>query len=395
MNNKLLAKAVQDYINANLNADVNQIALAKSPFEGISSSELATQITAKKKSEKKLPTWFNTENIYYPPVLSIEQTSSEITAQYKSKLVKGDTLIDITGGFGIDAYYFSKKTKVVTHCEINPELSAIAEHNAQALQANNIEFKAEDGIAYIQSTDKHFDTIYVDPARRAEKGKVFMLKDCTPDIVSNLDALSEKSTRIIIKTAPLLDISAGLSELKQVSEIHIVSVKNECKELLWVIDKGFDQDTKIVAITLNGGLEKNFSFYKSSTNGPVQFTDSLIPGDYLYEPDAALLKSGAFNLIGSTYNLLKLHPQTQLFTSAIVNKDFPGRIFKIEQILTTGDLKKLGNLKGNVIVRNYPAKPEDLVKKYKIKADQDQFLIFTKVANGENVVIKTSIIQYY
>jgi 16S rRNA G966 N2-methylase RsmD len=314
MNNKLLAKSVQDYISANLNADVNQIALAKSPFEGISSAELATQITAKKKSEKKLPTWFNTKNIYYPPVLSIEQTSSEITAQYKSKLVKGDTLIDITGGFGIDAYYFSKKIKAIMHCEINPELSAIAEHNAQALQANNIKFEAEDGIAYIQSTNKHFDTIYVDPARRAEKGKVFMLKDCTPDILSNLDALSEKSTRIIIKTAPLLDISAGLSELKQVSEIHIVSVKNECKELLWVIDKGFDQDTKIVAITLNGGLEKNFSFYKSSTNGPVQFTDSLIPGDYLYEPDAALLKSGAFNLIGSTYNLLNQHTPKQLFT---------------------------------------------------------------------------------
>jgi 16S rRNA G966 N2-methylase RsmD len=395
MNNKLLAKSVQDYINANLNADVNQIALAKSPFEGTTSAELATQITAKKKSEKKLPTWFNATDIYYPPVLSIEQTSSEITAQYKSKLAQGDTLIDITGGFGIDAYYFSKKVKTVTHCEINPDLSAIAKYNAQALQANNIEFRAEDGIAYLQNANTSFDTIYVDPARRAEKGKVFMLKDCTPNIVSDLDVLLEKSNRIIVKTAPILDISAGLSELKQVSEIHIVSVKNECKELLWVIDKDFNQDTKIVAVTLNNGIEKHFTFFRSSANGSVQFADVLPVGDYLYEPDAALLKSGAFNLIGSTYNLLKLHPQTQLFISAIVNKDFPGRIFKIEARLTTGDLKKLVNLKGNVIVRNYPAKPEDLVKKYKIKADQDQFLIFTKAANGENIIIKASIIQYY
>jgi 16S rRNA G966 N2-methylase RsmD len=395
MNNKLLAKSVQDYINANLNADVNQIALAKSPFEGTTSAELATQITAKKKSEKKLPTWFNATDIYYPPVLSIEQTSSEITAQYKSKLAQGDTLIDITGGFGIDAYYFSKKVKTVTHCEINPDLSAIAKYNAQALQANNIEFRAEDGIAYLQNANTSFDTIYVDPARRAEKGKVFMLKDCTPNIVSDLDVLLEKSNRIIVKTAPILDISAGLSELKQVSEIHIVSVKNECKELLWVIDKDFNQDTKIVAVTLNNGIEKHFTFFRSSANGSVQFADVLPVGDYLYEPDAALLKSGAFNLIGSTYNLLKLHPQTQLFISATVNKDFPGRIFKIEARLTTGDLKKLGNLKGNVIVRNYPAKPEDLVKKYKIKADQDQFLIFTKAANGENIIIKVSIIQYY
>ena len=395
MNNKLLAKAVQDYINANLNADVNQIALAKSPFEGIIAAELAIQITAKKKSEKKLPTWFNTQDIYYPPVLSIEQTSSEITAKYKSKLAKGSTLIDITGGFGIDSYYFSKKVKAVTHCEINPELSVIAQHNAQVLHATNIEFKAEDGIAYLQTSDASFDTIYVDPARRAEKGKVFMLKDCTPDIASNLDALLEKSSRIIVKTAPLLDISAGLSELKHVSEIHIVSVKNECKELLWIIDKAYNDDTKIIAVTLNNGIEKDFSFYRSSSNGSIQFIDHLNTGDYLYEPDAALLKSGAFNLIGTTYNLLKLHPQTQLFSSAIVNKDFPGRIFKIEAVLSTATLKKQENLKGNVIVRNYPAKPEDLVKKYKIKADQNQFLIFTKVGNGENIVVKASIIQYY
>ena len=395
MNNKLLAKAVQDYINANLNADVNQIALAKSPFEGITAAELATQITAKKKSEKKLPTWFNTRDIYYPPVLSIEQTSSEITAKYKSKLAKGNTLIDITGGFGIDSYYFSKNVKAVTHCEINPELSVIARHNMQALHATNIEFKAEDGIAYVMASDTSFNTIYVDPARRAEKGKVFMLKDCTPDIASNLDALLEKSSRIIVKTAPLLDISAGLSELKQVSEIHIVSVKNECKELLWIIDKGYNGDTKIIAVTLNNEIEKDFSFYRSSSNGSIQFIDNLSTGDYLYEPDAALLKSGAFNLIGTTYNLLKLHPQTQLFSSVTVNKDFPGRIFKIEAILSTATLKKQENLKGNVIVRNYPAKPEDLIKKYKIKADQNQFLIFTKVGNGENIVVKASIIQYY
>ncbi|GGG91331.1 THUMP-like domain-containing protein [Pedobacter zeae] len=395
MNDKLLAKAVQDYINANLNTDINQIALAKSPFEGITPAELATQIGAKKKSEKKLPTWFRTKNIYYPPVLSIEQTSSEVTARYKSKLAKGNTLIDITGGFGIDTYYFAQKVKKVIHCEINPELSAIAKNNAQVLGAKNIEFKVGDGIAYIQNNSSLFDTIYVDPARRAEKGKVFMLRDCTPDVVTNLEALLKKSSRVIIKTAPLLDISAGLAELNQVSEIQIISVKNECKELLWIIDKGFDKDTKITAVTLNNEVEKDFSFYRSEANGTIQFAESLHVGGYLYEPDAALLKSGAFNLIGLTYELIKLHTQTQLFTADFIKTDFPGRIFKIEAILSTGELKKEQNLRGNVIVRNYPAKPEDLVKKYKIKADQEQFLIFTRIASGENVILKASIIQYY
>lgn len=394
MNNNLLAPAVQAYIQKNLTADVNQIALAKSAFEGVTSAELATQITAKKKAEKKLPTWFKTADIYYPPVLSIEQTSSEITAKYKAKLAHGNSLIDVTGGFGIDTYYFSKSVVQVTHCEINNELSAIAAHNAKTLKANNIKFEATDGIAYLQNTGQHFDTIYVDPARRAEKGKVFMLKDCSPDVVSILDKLITKSARIIIKTAPLLDISAGLSELKQVSEIHIVSVKNECKELLWVIDRDFNQDTRIIAVTLNE-TEKDFSFYRSAMHTPVQFVTALLPSLYLYEPDAALLKSGAFNLIGSAYGLSKLHPQTQLYTSSEVNKDFPGRIFKIEEILTTAELKRAANLTGNVIVRNYPAKPEDLVKKYKIKANKNLFLIFAKVANGENVILKASIIQYY
>ncbi len=394
MNNNLLATAVQQYINANLSSDVNQIALAKSPFEGITSAELATQITAKKKSEKKLPTWFKTAEIYYPPVLSIEQTSSEITAKYKSKLAKGESLIDITGGFGVDSYYFSKQVANVTHCEINSELSAIAHYNARALNAHHINFEATDGINYLNASEKKFDTIYVDPARRAEKGKVFMLKDCTPDVVSIIDTLLEKAQRIIIKTAPLLDISAGLSELKQVSEIHILSVKNECKELLWVIDRVCNQDTQIIAVTLNE-TDKEFSFKKSSIQSPVHFSDKLHPSNYLYEPDAALLKSGAFNLIGLTYDLLKLHPQTQLYISPEINKAFPGRIFQLTEILTTTALKKAGNLTGNVIVRNYPAKPEDLVKKYKIKPDKDQFLIFTKVANGDNVIFKASIIQYY
>lgn len=394
MNNNLLAPAVQQYIDANLTADVNQIALAKSSFEGITSAELATQITAKKKSEKKLPTWFKTAGIYYPPVLSIEQTSSETTAKYKSKLAKGDSLIDITGGFGVDSYYFSKQVADVTHCEINTELSTIASHNAKALHVTNITFEATDGIDYLNTGDKQFDTIYVDPARRAEKGKVFMLKDCTPDVVSIIDTLLEKAQRIIIKTAPLLDLSAGLAELKQVSEIHIVSVKNECKELIWVIDRVPAQDTRIIAVTLNE-TEKVFSFKRSQIQSAVSFSEYLNTSDYLYEPDAALLKSGAFNLIGATYDLQKLHPQTQLYTAKKINNAFPGRVFQIEEIMNTASLKKAGNLTGNVIVRNYPAKPEDLVKKYKIKPAKEQFLIFTKVANGDNVILKASIVQYY
>ncbi|UKT65807.1 class I SAM-dependent methyltransferase [Pedobacter mucosus] len=394
MNKNLLDQAVQNYINASLSADINQIALAKSRFEGITSGELAEQITAKKKSEKKLPTWFNTPNIYYPPPLSIEQTSSEKTAKYKAKLVKGDSLIDLTGGFGVDSFYFAKETAEVIHCEINAELSAIVTYNYALLNAKNIQCYAENGIELIKNGVKQYGTVYIDPARRAEKGKVFMLKDCSPDVVSNLDTILEKTSRIIIKTAPLLDISAGLLELKFVSEIHIVSVKNECKEILWVIDKDFNGTLKIIASTLNE-IEKYFVFLKSEAEIPVDFIDNLAEQKYLYEPDVALLKSGAFNLIAKRYELKKLHPQTQLYASNNINRNFPGRIFEIKQIILPKDLKKKEGVIGNVIVRNYPAKPEELVKKYKIKSAKEDFLIFTKTLNENNVILRSQIVQYY
>ncbi|WP_443946918.1 THUMP-like domain-containing protein [Pedobacter sp. AW1-32] len=394
MNKNLLAKVVQDYICANIHADINQIALAKSPFEQVSPAELATQLLSKKKSEKKLPTWFNTENIYYPQTLSIEQTSSESTARYKSTLARGESLIDLTGGFGVDSFYFSKRIKSVLHCEINAALSEIAAYNAKILQACELEFYSGDGLDYLLRGHKTFDTIYIDPARRSEKGKVFMLKDCTPNVVENLDFLCASAARILIKTAPLLDIKLGLSELKNVSEIHIVSVKNECKELLWVIDRDYNGPVKIKAVTLND-IEKTFEFILDDESAEPTWTNDLLPGQFLYEPDAALLKSGGFNWIAERFALQKLHPQTHLYTSANVQVDFPGRIFEIEDVYFGAALKKARNLRGNVIVRNYPAKPEELVKKHKIESSKEEFLIFSKRYSGEHVAVRAKILQHY
>ncbi|WP_316798502.1 THUMP-like domain-containing protein [Pedobacter frigidisoli] len=394
MNTKILDEAVQKYLHTNQNADPNDVALAKSPFKDITAAELAGQIQARKKAEKKLPTWFNTKGMYFPSPLSIEQTSSEITAAYKAKLAMGASLIDVTGGFGVDAYYFSKKVAQVVHCEIDTSLSEIAEYNGLLLDTRNLDFKNTDGIGYIRSGTAVYDTIYVDPARRAEKGKVFMLKDCTPDIVDSLSELLTKTSRIIIKTAPLLDLSAGLSELKHVSQIHILSIKNECKELLWIIDNGYSGEVEIIVTTLNE-IEKCLVINKSNQNSKIKYVDDILPGEYLYEPDAALLKSGAFNFIGQHYELLKLHPQTQLYVSKNINESFPGRIFLVDEVLTTTELKKRKNIEGNVIVRNYPAKAEELVKKYKIKSSDLQFLIFTKILNGNNIVLIGSIKQHY
>ncbi|WP_285057562.1 class I SAM-dependent methyltransferase [Pedobacter ginsengisoli] len=399
MNKRITDSDVQEYINSHLTADVHKIAMAKSPFPDVSAADLAGQIAAKSKCMKKLPSWFRQKGIYYPSLLSVEQCSSEATAQYKSSLALTSPLIDLTGGFGVDSHYFAKSASAVTHCEINDDLSEIAAHNAGVFGQTNIQFLQGDGLGYLSATDQTFDTIYIDPARRSSSGKVFMLKDCTPDVVSNLDLMLSKAKRVIIKTAPLLDISAGLKELSNVAEIHILSVRNEVKELLWIIekDKPKDHQIKIAAVTLND-VVKQFSFYRND-NGDITKEDTSAPQistpPYLYEPDAALMKSGAFDLIGDKYNLTKLDRQTQLYFSEAINPTFPGRIFRISSFISAAALKKQKELTGNVIVRNYPDKAENLTKKYKIKPDREKFLIFTHSKSKGHLIIEAEIIQYY
>lgn len=393
MNDHILAREVQQYINNHLNDDVHKIAMAKSPFPEVNAKELAGQIAAKNKSVKKLPSWYHQEGIYYPPLLSVEQCSSESTAAYKASLVQGETLIDLTGGFGVDSLYFSKRLKSVVHCEINEELSGIAAHNAKALNQDNIQFLAGDGMAYLKDTKTPFDNIYIDPARRSQAGKVFMLKDCTPDVVTHLDLLLSHSRRLIIKTAPLLDISAGLKELKNVTEVHVVSVRNECKELIWILENREAEQLKIICTTLNDE-QKSFSFFKGEEDTAAEILAADLQ-QYLYEPDAALLKGGAFNLIASRYGLQKLHSQTQLYTSAHVLPEFPGRRFRINRLLPATELKKEKDLRGNVIARNYQDKAENLVKKYRIRPDNYRFLIFTQSKTEGYLIIDATIEQHY
>lgn len=392
MNQKILSAEVQAYINTHVNDDVNKIALSKPVFEGISTQELAGQIAAKQRCIHKLPTWYHQEGIYYPPLLSIEQCSSEPTATYKANLMVGKDLIDLTAGFGVDSFFFSKKAQKVVSCEIETELSGISAANAKVLGAENITCLAADGLEILQNDTQYFDTIYIDPARRSGSAKVFKLKDCTPDVTSHLNLFLEKAQRIIIKTAPLLDISAGINELQNVSEIHILSVKNECKELVWIIDKDAKNETKIVCATLNES-QKIFSFTLTDLQTKTEIATST-PAGYLYEPDVALLKSGAFNFIGHYFGLQKLHQDSQLYFSDELKSAFLGRIFKIESVLSLNAFKKEKNLIGNVIVRNFPERAENLVKKYKITSNNDDFILFTKTVEGF-IVIKAKIIQHY
>ena len=254
MNTEILKKEVQDFINQNLNTEVTKIILKASPFKSITSKELANQIAAKKKSEKKLSTWFNTPKIYFPKQISIEQTSSEQTANYKSSLISGDSIIDITGGFGVDCFYFAKHFKNVVHCELNEELSSIVAYNYKLLKVNNIEVKPINGLNYIKEKNTSFDWVYIDPSRRDDtKGKVFLLKDCLPNIPPKLDYLFSKTSNILIKVSPILDITSTIRELKFTKEIHVVSINNEVKELRSEL---YDGRTRLMQLKMESSIVK-------------------------------------------------------------------------------------------------------------------------------------------
>lgn len=387
MNKNILHPEVQSYINDNLKVNIEQFIFKGSPFKDISVQELANQVIAKQKSEKKLPTWFQTKNIYYPPKLSIEQTSSEITAEYKSKLVNGDSIIDITGGFGVDCYAFSKRFKKVVHCEINEELSEIVSYNYEQLEVSNIRTIATDGLEHLKNTSEKFDCIYIDPSRRNDtKGKVFLLSDCLPNVPENLDFLFEMSDTILVKNSPILDISSTINELKFVKEIHVVAVNNEVKELLFLLKK--EHKGLIETKTLNILKNKN-QYFGFKLGNDFKFEYSM-PLKYLYEPNSAILKSGGFNQIASQQKVNKLHQHSHLYTSEKLVKDFPGRIFEINNVFTYNKKKikkEITETKANITTRNFPKTVAQIRKETKLKDGGNSYLFFTTNINNELIVI--------
>ena len=367
----ILKHEIQAFINANVGKSISKLALQKNPFPEVNWITILNQIEAKTKAKDKLPNWFSAENIIYPSKISIEQTSSEKTASYKASVVSGDSLIDLTGGFGVDDYYFSKKIKNVAHCEINLELSAVVKHNFEQLNVPNITCYAGDSLDSLNTLNTKWDWIYIDPSRRNDaKGKVFLLKDCLPNVPENLDFYFNNSDAILIKTAPLLDISAGLSELQHVKAIHIIAVENEVKELLWELHASFFGNTTIKTINLTKDKSDTFDFI-------------------LNEPNSAIMKSGGFDEVGSFYNLNKLHKHSHLYTSADLIS-FPGRIFQIQNSFPYNktEMKSfLENTQANITTRNFPDSVESIRKKWKIKDGGNLYCFFTTDENNDKIVL--------
>lgn len=390
MNPNILNTDNQEFIDANLNSDIVSLLLSKKSFDSITIKELVEQIEAKNKCKHKLPTWFNTKNILYPNKLNIEQTSSEIAAKYKSSLVDGNSLFDLTGGFGVDSFYFAKRFNHVTHCEIDENLSKIVAHNNKIFGIDNIYCVSGNGIEHLQSLKTNFDCIYIDPSRRHDsKGKVFFLSDCLPDVTKHLDLFLKHSKNILIKASPMLDISIALSELKFVKEIHIIAIKNEVKELLFLIEKDFDKEISVYTINIDKNDEYRFDFKLPEESNTLSAYSH--PKSYLYEPNSAIMKAGAFNSVSSSLNINKLHKHSHLYSSDSII-EFPGKCFKIIKVIPYSKkniARRFSNKQYNVVIRNFPENVAHIKSKFKIKDGGGFTLFFTTNWKNEKIVVET------
>ncbi|MEJ5049093.1 class I SAM-dependent methyltransferase [Chryseobacterium culicis] len=381
MGNKLSNKEIQNYINANLNTDLHTLLLKKSPFPEVSMHEIVQQIKGKQVAERKFP-FLLKEGILFPPQLNLEQSSSEKTALYKSGILKGNTFIDLTSGFGIDAYYLSQNFNDVTLIEQNTELLEIVTHNWNTLgrQARFINKKLED---FLEENQEHFDVIYLDPARRdQQKNKVFLLEDLSPDVLEIQTKLRSISDQVVIKLSPLIDLKYLVSVLDGISRIDIIALKNDVKEVVVFLSN--ENTEKIICHCVN--LEHSESVF-SFTFGEEETAQSEYsePEKYIYIPNHSILKAGVFNLISQKFGVKKLHPNSHLYTSNERIGNFPGRIIEME-LVDSKSIKKKDQF--NIISKNYPLKPEEIKKKYGLKDGGDQYLIFTQSKKGK-IILKS------
>jgi len=376
-------------IQQHLQDRVEDLALHRSLYPDLSDEDwrfFLQQVEGYQRTRDKLP---SLTHWWFPPRISCEQCSSEATAKYKAELISGHHLIDLTGGAGVDTYFLSDKFDTVDYVEQNEELCHLAQHNLPPrvsihncsaehyLERLPLEGKPTEGVC-----------IFTDPARRDKNGgKVFRLADCTPNVVELLPKMQEVADTILIKLSPMLDISQALRELGGHWDVHIVSVKNEVKEVLLLDEKARGREgekAKITAVDVAEGWKFEFTREEETIaecrmhNAPfTNLQTNQFKNSFLYEPCAAILKAGAYKLVGTRYGLEKLGVNTHLYVSDRFITNFPGRCWKI-----LGEVAKgLNGEKANVLTRNYPLSAEQLKKKLHVKDGGDQFIIGTRIGD--------------
>lgn len=384
-----LNESTKQFIRENLNADVPTLALKKAPV-GTDFSLALRQIAARQLLRKKVPEWSENEDLLFPAHLSIEQCSSEASANYKANLLNGNTFADLTGGLGIDTYYIDRHFQKTDYVERQTELCDLARRNFSVLNTQ-IEVHNETAEDYLKHCEPK-DCIFIDPARRDGHGrKTVSIADCTPNVADLQELLLQKAEKVMVKLSPMLDISKALEELHHVKELHVVAVANECKELDFILERVYQGEIQFVCVNLLTEQPEVRFTMEEERNSSGKLAESVLK--YLYEPNPAVMKAGCFKLLTQRFDVFKLHKNSNLYTSEDLISDFPGRIFEVEGWAPYNKKVKQALLqevdKASIAVRNFPLSVAELRKALKI-GDGDAIYLFATTLKGEQkIIVKT------
>lgn len=389
---KIATQFELEFIASHIDCDVKSLALSLSKRNDIDKDFIIRQIAGFQIIKKKIPSWYNKLGLVLPQHLPLEQCSSELTAKYKASLCSGQSLCDLTGGFGVDFAFMSASYETSTYIEQQPELCEIMQHNSQIIGIEGINI-INDNSETVLNSPNCYSCIYVDPARRSESGnKVVLLSHCQPDLSAIYTLLLDKCELLMAKLSPMLDISLALKQMPQTSNIHIVSVDNECKELLFISSKKASESCNLHCINLQQSkpTQEYIFTHEQERNALCEYTN--LPLEFLYEPNASIMKAGAFKSIACSYGLKKLHPQSHLYTANKAIDNFPGRLFRVISCFSpnkTETKQQLGNLtSANISTRNFPIGVAELRKKLKLNEGGNCYLFATTLNDEKKVIIK-------
>lgn len=382
-------RATIDFIRVHAEADVRQLALQGTKNPEVNLTFALDQIAGRQKAKSKLPSWAAIDGMTYPPHLSMEQCSSEQTARYKASIAgKGALVVDLTAGFGVDLAFISQSFQQAVHIEQQAPLCAISSENYKLLGLNHIEVVCADGVDYLHQLD-HADLIFLDPARRDDHGaRTYGIADCTPNVLELRDELLQKADRVMLKLSPMLDWRKAVEDLGNVNEVHIISVDNECKELLLILSKE-EKPLKLFCINNGQVFEGDQGdWFNERSIAEIRVPVPMSSQTYLFEPNASIMKAGCFALLEQRYNVSQLDKNSHLFVSDSDISDFPGRRFIIEKTTSMNKRELKAALDGinraNITVRNFPLSVAELRKRLKLKDGGDHYLFATTVAGNQH-----------
>lgn len=398
--NGLLDEQTAHFVSEHRRDDVRTLALSASRYPGVDMPRALEQIAGWQMLERKVPSWAAVEGLLLPPKLPLEQCSSQATATYKARLVgSGKSLADLTGGLGIDCTFMGQAFEQVTYVERQEWLCRLARHNFPLLGLRQAEVTCGDAAEMLDGLPP-VDCIFLDPARRDSRGgKVVAVADCEPDVSLLEPRLLAKARRVLVKLSPMLDLALALHTLRHVAEAHVVAVDGECKELLLLLRSGETaveaDDVPVHCVNLASAtgdfLSPPFVFTRRSEQA-AGCHYAVVPRAYLYEPDASLLKAGAFRSVAVAYGLEGLHPNSHLYTSDSSKEGFPGRVFRVEGCAGFGKRELtslLGGLRrANLTVRNFPASVAELRRRLKLAEGGTDYLFATTLADGRKALLR-------